>query len=411
MSSTPQTLLSPQDVVQPDDAHTLTQQAKDCLLANDIDGFEKALGKALEIDGNHVDALRLLADLCAKNGRHAEAIGGYRRILLSTPYDLAVLLLLGQSLLTCGDTVQAIHVYRQVLAIDPSNRAAREQIAKNPSQAFPPKNTKPSPFEFMPNGNAPAGAVNRPPVRPAQPQICVPQPVVNQESEEARWRQWFDKFYTEKMHDAEFVSWKMATEATAKYSARVFTSDTISNRMDVPSRNALLSYALECATVEGLTLEFGVHQGETINHLAGQLPVDREIHGFDSFEGLPDSWFLGRKPGRFSLGGKQPPCKENVRLHKGWFNQTLPNFLKENPGPFRFVHVDCDIYSSTQDILYLARDRFVPGTVLVFDEYFNYPGWEHHEFRAFQEFIRDTNRRYEYLAMAPRHCSVGVRLQ
>jgi len=50
MSSTPQTLLSPQDVVQPDDAHTLTQQAKDCLLANDIDGFEKALGKALEID-------------------------------------------------------------------------------------------------------------------------------------------------------------------------------------------------------------------------------------------------------------------------------------------------------------------------------------------------------------------------
>ena len=74
------------------------------------------------------------------------------------------------------------------------------------------------------------------------------------------------------------------------------------------------------------------------------------------------------------------------------------------------MHIDCDLYSSTQTILAQLRDRIVPGTILVFDEYFNYPGWEVHEHRAFAEFIQATGRRYEYVGLVPSHQQVAVRI-
>jgi hypothetical protein len=52
----------------------------------------------------------------------------------------------------------------------------------------------------------------------------------------------------------------------------------------------------------------------------------------------------------------------------------------------------------------------VEGTVIVFDEYFNYPGWENHEFKAFQEFVEQTNLKYEYLAYNRRHEQVAVKI-
>jgi hypothetical protein len=44
----------------------------------------------------------------------------------------------------------------------------------------------------------------------------------------------------------------------------------------------------------------------------------------------------------------------------------------------------------------------------VFDEYLNYPGWRDHEFRAFQEFVAETGRQYEYLSVVPSHQQVAV---
>ena len=63
-----------------------------------------------------------------------------------------------------------------------------------------------------------------------------------------------------------------------------------------------------------------------------------------------------------------------------------------------FVHIDCDIYSSTRDIFRALAPRIVVGTVLVFDEYFNYPDWQQHEFKAFQEFVAAHRVSHEYLA-------------
>lgn len=43
-------------------------------------------------------------------------------------------------------------------------------------------------------------------------------------------------------------------------------------------------------------------------------------------------------------------------------------------------------------------DNIVSGTVIVFDEFYNYPGAQEHEFRAFQEFLERTRKKPVYLA-------------
>ena len=48
--------------------------------------------------------------------------------------------------------------------------------------------------------------------------------------------------------------------------------------------------------------------------------------------------------------------------------------------------------------------------MLVFDEFFNYPGWQLHEFRAWTEFIEQTGRTFEYLAYTGNNEQVVVRL-
>ena len=68
---------------------------------------------------------------------------------------------------------------------------------------------------------------------------------------------------------------------------------------------------------------------------------------------------------------------DNVQLHRGLFDRTLPGWLHDNIGPVTFLHIDCDLYSSTQSIFKALADRIVPGTIIVFDEYFNYPNWDY----------------------------------
>jgi len=162
----------------------------------------------------------------------------------------------------------------------------------------------------------------------------------------------------------------------------------------------LLTYAAGHAPPKGLVLEFGVNAGGTINHLATLLPR-RRIHGFDSFEGLPEAWSGNNLVrGAFSRSGRLPRVPRHVTLHKGWFNETLPGFVAAHLGPVAFLHVDCDIYSSTRTIFECLGDRIVPGTVIVFDEFFNYPNWQSHEYRALSEFLARSGRRLRYIGYA-----------
>jgi hypothetical protein len=170
----------------------------------------------------------------------------------------------------------------------------------------------------------------------------------------------------------------------------------------------LIEYALQAVETEGHYMEFGVFTGGTIRFMARRIKPHL-IHGFDSFEGLPERWSgfsLGRAA--FHRGGRLPRVPEHVRLHPGWFDATLPEWLRNNLGPVAFIHIDCDIYSSTRTILTLLADRIVPGTIILFDEYFNYPNWEEHEYKAFQQFIAESGLAYRYLGFARQQVAVCI---
>lgn len=163
------------------------------------------------------------------------------------------------------------------------------------------------------------------------------------------------------------------------------------------AKEELWRYAFGKRTADGLIVEFGVFEGASIRFLASLTA--ETVYGFDSFEGLKEDWkgWAARK-GTFDLGGAVPNVPPNVALLKGWFAETLPQFLREHRELFSFVHVDCDTCEATETILALAADRFRPGTVVVFDEYFGYRGWREGEWKAWQEFVSTQGSRYRYLA-------------
>jgi Macrocin-O-methyltransferase (TylF) len=173
-------------------------------------------------------------------------------------------------------------------------------------------------------------------------------------------------------------------------------------------RLQLLEYAVSRVSLPGLFLEFGVNDGTTIRHISSKAP-NQKVFGFDSFEGLPESW-SGAPIGHFAQP-KLPEVGPNVELVKGWFDRSLPPFLDGiSDQPVAFLHVDCDLYSSTQTVLAQLRNNIVSGTIIVFDEYFNYPDWRQHEHRAFQEFVESTNKKYDYIGLVPAYEHVAVRI-
>ncbi|CAO3430380.1 class I SAM-dependent methyltransferase [Azospirillum endophyticum] len=169
----------------------------------------------------------------------------------------------------------------------------------------------------------------------------------------------------------------------------------------------LLRHALACATTPGLVLEFGVRRGTSLDHIADA--AGQEVHGFDSFEGLPEGW-VNSPRGVLTTGSQLPPVRDNARLHVGWFEDSLPPFLAAHSGPVRFVNVDSDIYASARTVLTALADRVLPGSVIVFDEYIGNRSWRDDEYRAFQEFAAEKAVRYEYFAASPYTKQVAVRV-
>ena len=159
--------------------------------------------------------------------------------------------------------------------------------------------------------------------------------------------------------------------------------------------------------LDGYVLDLGVCKGNSTSRLARIFP-ERTIHGFDSFEGLPEDWSYVLK-GTFDVRGALPDVPDNVVLHKGWFEDTLPAWKEAHCDlPVSILRVDCDIYSSTKTIFDVLGDRLEPGSWLVFDELIGYRGWKKHEYRAFTEFIEKTGFDYSYVAYGLTHVIVRL---
>lgn len=161
---------------------------------------------------------------------------------------------------------------------------------------------------------------------------------------------------------------------------------------------SVLDFAVDQAGQPGLVLEFGVRRGTSLNRLAAR--AGQTVHGFDSFEGLPQSW--GAEPaGRLTCGARLPAVAANARLHPGWFSDTLAPFLAAHAGPVRLVNIDSDIYQSAREVLFALAPRLVPGSVVVFDEMIGNRTWADDEFRAFAEYRQAFGVTARVLAVAP----------
>ena len=102
----------------------------------------------------------------------------------------------------------------------------------------------------------------------------------------------------------------------------------------------------EIIHLDGQILDLGVYQGASTRTLAGIHP-HKTIHGFDSFEGLPEDWGHHGKGSFGEVKGALPNVPDNVKLHKGWFDDTLPGWLAQhNEQPISLLRVDCDLYLS-----------------------------------------------------------------
>ena len=186
---------------------------------------------------------------------------------------------------------------------------------------------------------------------------------------------------------AEALAWKAHSYIVLEQELRTTGTDCSGPEMrhDHVTRERLFDVVSGADVPEGDILEFGVYQGTSLRLFAERFPGKR-IYGFDSFDGLPEDWW-NRPRGTFKTAVPQLGLP-NVTLVKGNFAETVPCFLAEWDGAAAIVHIDCTLYTSTMMCLPPVLPRCQNGTILIFDEYYNYSDFSQHEWRAWRELRR-----------------------
>lgn len=127
----------------------------------------------------------------------------------------------------------------------------------------------------------------------------------------------------------------------------------------------------------GAVVECGVFRGGTAlleaRTLAAAAETGRELHLFDSFEGMPAGVADEES---FAPGDLSRTSPERVRrllaeypsvhLHVGFIPATFAGL--ELPR-VAWAHIDLDIYEAVRDAIAFLFPRLVPGGFLVFDDY------------------------------------------
>jgi hypothetical protein len=172
--------------------------------------------------------------------------------------------------------------------------------------------------------------------------------------------------------------------------------------------------SIPLTNVPGLYMELGVFKGRSLRYLADHWTAYK-WYGFDTFEGINETWDLGQKKidmKSFKVP-EAPKMPDNVELIVGRFEDTLENFIKEKNQPVSFLNMDADVYSATKFSLVALNDWIVPGTIIRFDELSDwrilgyetdpvvlrytpgtkYTNWEEGEWKALTEWLKEFNRK------------------
>jgi len=163
--------------------------------------------------------------------------------------------------------------------------------------------------------------------------------------------------------------------------------------------------------VEGDLVEVGCNAGQSavlIAKVMRDFASDKELHVYDSFEGLPPTKV---EDGTVYKEGDLAVSEETVRknfllhdlkipaIHKGWFEDTLPATL---PAKVSFAHLDGDLYDSIMVSLKYVYPRLTRGAICLVDDYcdpqINPDGWNYLPGvkKACDEFLSDKPERICY---------------
>lgn len=199
-----------------------------------------------------------------------------------------------------------------------------------------------------------------------------------------------------------------AGEREAVLSSARFARESMAAAAMLAAPPETLAHALDLAPTGGMALEFGVYTGGTLRAIA-ECRADGRVFGFDSFAGLPELWRSGFDTGAFDDVASLPEVP-GAELVVGLFADTLPGFLDAHPGPVDFLHVDADLYSSAVTVLDAVGSRLRPGSIVLFDEFLNFPDWEQHEARAWWEFVDKHDVGFDYVCYTLNNEQVAVRI-
>jgi O-methyltransferase len=150
----------------------------------------------------------------------------------------------------------------------------------------------------------------------------------------------------------------------------------------------LVNAVKSSAKVPGDLAEVGVYQGASSKLICEARAANRELHLFDTFEGLPTP---GTDDVGFAEGEYQCSLESvrrylsrypNVRFYKGLFPSTAGAVAGRR---FSFVNIDVDLYEGTRAALEFFYPRMSPGGILMSHDYGTQTGVR----KAFDEFFVD----------------------
>lgn len=141
-------------------------------------------------------------------------------------------------------------------------------------------------------------------------------------------------------------------------------------------------------------IELGVWEGYSINYFSKLfINTSSEFNGFDTFTGMPEQW-RHMDVGHYNQSENLPRFSDNrVKLHKGIFQNTLENFLKNikvDKDTKILINFDCVLYTSTLFCLTKIENYF-KDYYFVFDEFYG------DECRAFKHFVDSYKKDYELI--------------
>ena len=155
---------------------------------------------------------------------------------------------------------------------------------------------------------------------------------------------------------------------------------------------------IETAGISGEIVECGVHRGKSTLAIGSSLVrfmSERELWLYDSWMGKSEpvendqTWLFPEQqtlvPGYIKSSWDPEATAEAVLwkllqvgipeqqivFRNGWFNET---FLLPLPRSVALLHVDCDYYQASFDVLETFYDLVSPGGVIVFDDFGHWPG-------------------------------------